>query len=183
MFAPQPFTALATTLSPSRTEHWAQNSARWLWSLYDAEMRDYSHYSTYCRVPVKCDQCYWTLNIIIAVMAVKNCAIGRNAAPFWVEDVAEKGRCLCSVGLKQLRTHISAPFKAELDERLRKRHFATASWGPECFLWMWCRTSDAKNKVLSLETCRNKCFLLSNLTVHQQITFPFNCQHTETVAH
>lgn len=72
MFAPWPFRALATTLSPPLAEHWAQSSARCLCSLYGVEMRDYVHYSIYCRAPVKCDQCYWTLSIIIAVMAVKN---------------------------------------------------------------------------------------------------------------
>lgn len=144
MFSPQQFTELATTLSLSLTEHWAQSSARWLCSIYDAEKRDYAHYSTYCRAPVKCDQCYWTLNIIIAVMAVKNCIIGRHDTQVWMEDVAEKGRCFCCVGLGQLKTHISAPFEAELDERLTKRHFASASWGRACCPWMRCRTSDAK---------------------------------------
>lgn len=48
-------------------------------------------------------------------MAVKNCVIGRHDAQFWVEDAAEKVRRFCFVGLKQLETHISAPFKAELD--------------------------------------------------------------------
>lgn len=151
--APQPLTALAAALSPSLTEHWAQSSARWLCCLYEAETRDYAHYSTYCRAPVKCDQCYWTLNIIIAVMAVKNCVNGRHDAQ------GEKGVCFFCAGLKQLKTHISASFKAELEERLTKRHSASASWSPVCCPWMRCRSSEAKNKVLFLKTS----LLLSNL--------------------
>lgn len=87
MFIPRPFTALATTWRLSPTEHWAQSSARWLRSLYGAERRDLIHYDTYCRAPFICDQCFWTMDNIIAVMAVKNCVNRRHGIKWKVNKI------------------------------------------------------------------------------------------------